>query len=244
MKELSFATIRELRTLLDNKEISRQELLKSVLARCLQVDGQVEALLELFDSESILANAVEHGPLAGIPGIIKDNIAQKGRGLSCASRMLEDFVSPYDATVIERLKKAGALLIGRANMDEFAMGSSTETSAFKKTKNPWDLSRVPGGSSGGSIAAVAAGMVPWALGSETGGSVRQPAAFCGTFGLKPTYGLLSRYGLGGYGSGLDQIGITTRTAYDAALILSSVAGVDSKDATSKNVTIPDYTLNI
>jgi aspartyl-tRNA(Asn)/glutamyl-tRNA(Gln) amidotransferase subunit A len=241
MSSLAFCTIRELQVKLARKEISTNDILTATLKRFAQHDERLGSTLEVFDKDSILKDSATTGMLAGIPGILKDNIAQQGRALTCASRVLQGFTSTYDATASARLKKQGALLVGRANMDEFAMGSSTETSAYHKTKNPWDLTRVPGGSSGGSIAAVAAGFVPWALGSDTGGSVRQPAALCGIVGLKPTYGLVSRYGLVAYGSSLDQIGVATRTVYDNALVLSAIAGHDTHDATSLPVNPTDYT---
>lgn len=237
-----FITIQELEQKLANKEISREEILDFYLRRFEAFDGEIGSALEIFDKESILnQTSQQDGGLFGIPGLIKDNICQQDRTTSCASKMLENFISTYDATVITRLKKAGALPIGRANMDEFAMGSSTETSAFQKTYNPWDKSCVAGGSSGGSAAAVAAGLVPWALGTETGGSVRQPAALCGIVGLKPTYGLVSRYGLVAYGSSVDQIGIMTRSVYDNARVLSVIAGKDNNDASMQQVDIKDYT---
>ncbi|MGE0206576.1 MAG: Asp-tRNA(Asn)/Glu-tRNA(Gln) amidotransferase subunit GatA [Candidatus Babeliales bacterium] len=241
MKDFAFATIDQLKKALDEKSISRQELLNFFIKRFADYDKKLGSALEVFDAESILKNSSDKGPLAGIPGLIKDNIAQKERSLTCASKILEGFKATYDATASYRLKNAGALLIGRANLDEFAMGSSTETSAFQKTANPWNLQCVPGGSSGGSIAAVAAGLVPWALGSETGGSVRQPAALCGIVGLKPTYGLVSRNGLVAYASSLDQIGIATRTVRDNAQVLSVIAGHDTKDSSSLYVDKKDYT---
>jgi aspartyl-tRNA(Asn)/glutamyl-tRNA(Gln) amidotransferase subunit A len=241
MNNVPFATITDLKKRLANKEFSQRELLQFFLDRFSQYDADLGSALEIFDAESILKNAKNEGMLAGIPGILKDNIAQEGRALTCASKILQNMYAVYDATATARLKQQGALLIGRANMDEFAMGSSTETSAYHKTANPWDMTRVSGGSSGGSIAAVAAGLVPWALGSETGGSVRQPAAFCGIVGLKPTYGLVSRYGLVAYASSLDQIGVATRTVHDNALVFSAIAGHDNRDSSSLSVPSHDYT---
>lgn len=245
MKNFAFATISELQSALEKKEISKQELLHFFIERFKKYDtGKLNSALEIYDPEFIMNQSSEHGPLAGIPGLIKDNISQNECHLSCASKILEGFKAVYDATAVGRLKKNGAFMIGRANMDEFAMGSSTETSAYGKTQNPWDTSRVPGGSSGGSAAAVAAGLVPWSLGSDTGGSVRQPAAFCGIVGLKPTYGLVSRLGLVAYGSSLDQIGVFSRNVRDNAMILSAIAGHDMRDSTSLLVEKKDYTQSI
>ncbi len=241
MSNLSFASIKELRKKLDTKEITADQLLDHCIAQFAAKDGNLGSALEIFDKESVLRASKQQGKLAGIPGLLKDNIAQENRGLTCASKILQGMVSTFDSTASSRLKNEGALLLGRANCDEFAMGSSTETSGYQKTKNPWDNARVPGGSSGGSAAAVAAGLVPWALGSETGGSVRQPAAFCGIVGSKPTYGRVSRYGLVAYASSLDQIGVLTRTVYDNALVLSVIAGQDPKDSTSVQQPTQDFT---
>lgn len=241
MKNIAFASIKELRSMIDAHEISADELLDVCIKRFEQYDQKLGSALEIFDKKSIKYEEAALGPLTGIPGLIKDVIAQKGRNLTCASKILKNFVSTFDATSVSRIKAAGALCVGRANCDEFAMGSSNENSAYKIVCNPWDTSRVPGGSSGGSIAAVAAGLVPWALGTETGGSVRQPAAFCGIVGLKPTYGRISRYGLVAYASSFDQVGIATRTVYDNALILSIIAGQDPHDSSSLAAKVPDYT---
>jgi aspartyl-tRNA(Asn)/glutamyl-tRNA(Gln) amidotransferase subunit A len=247
--ELTFKTISELGALLGSREISAVELASSFLERVSAVDGRVRAFNSL-DAEAALADAAAsdarraagaaRGPLDGIPIGMKDAIAVAGQPLTASSRMLAGFVSPYDATVTRRLKEAGAICWGRLNLDEFAMGSSTENSATQVTCNPWDLERVPGGSSGGSAAAVAAGEAPAALGSDTGGSIRQPAALCNLVGLKPTYGLVSRHGLVAFASSLDQIGPLTRTVGDAAAVLGALAGHDPLDSTSVPAGTTDY----
>ena len=247
--ELYFKTIAELADMLGAKKISSVELTGSVIARTKAVDERVKAF-NSFDEEDALAHAAAsdarraagqaRGAMEGIPIGFKDVIAVEGQPLTASSKMLANFVSPYDATVTTKLKNAGAVPWGRLNLDEFAMGSSTENSANFTTCNPWDLARVPGGSSGGSAAALAAGEAIVTLGSDTGGSIRQPAALCGVVGIKPTYGLVSRYGLIAFASSLDQIGCFTRTVEDAAITLGAISGHDPRDSTSFKVDVPDY----
>ncbi|WP_121610166.1 Asp-tRNA(Asn)/Glu-tRNA(Gln) amidotransferase subunit GatA [Mesobacillus foraminis] len=239
--------VSELHELLHKKEITVSDLVETSYKRIKEVDGEVQAFLTL-DEERARAKAKEldeknsdnKGLLYGMPIGIKDNIVTKNLTTTCASRILENFDPIYDATVMGKLHQAETITIGKLNMDEFAMGSSNENSAYKNTKNPWDLNTVPGGSSGGSAAAVAAGEVLFSLGSDTGGSIRQPAAFCGVVGMKPTYGLVSRFGLVAFASSLDQIGPVTRTVEDNAYLLKAIAGHDQMDSTSANVNIPDY----
>jgi len=232
-----WTTIRELRALLDRKEVSQEEVIQFCYDHIARYDGAVGAIIDLFDMKQVTAKKATTGLIADIPGIIKNNISVQGERMTCASRILENYHATYDATVIQKIYAQGGIPLGSSNLDEFAMGSSCEYSALKLTKNPWDLTRVPGGSSGGSIAAVAAGMAPWSLGSETGGSIRLPAAWCGIVGSKPTYGLVSRFGLTAYGSSLDQVGVAARTVYDNALVLSAIAGRENpvRDATAREL---------
>ncbi len=231
----------ELRGLLGRGEVKAAEVLDSVLARTEEVEKRVHAFITPTPEGARAATADgAAGGAAGIPMAVKDVLCTRGVRTTCGSRMLEAYVPVYDAAVIERLRGEGLVMVGKTNTDEFAMGSSTESSAYGPTRNPWDLERVPGGSSGGSAAAVAAGEAIWALGSDSGGSVRQPACFCGLVGMKPTYGLISRYGLTGLASSLDQVGTITRDVRDCALLLSLLAGHDPRDSTSLDVEAPDY----
>jgi aspartyl-tRNA(Asn)/glutamyl-tRNA(Gln) amidotransferase subunit A len=250
MSEIHQLSITKLRDLIQSRDASVTEITQSFLDRISQCDDQIKAFLTV-EQESALEQAAQldrqlasgestNGPLTGVPLAIKDNIVTRGVRTTCASRILENYIPPYDATVVSKLKESGVILLGKANCDEFAMGSSTENSAFFPTRNPWDLERVPGGSSGGSAAAVAAGEAPGALGSDTGGSIRQPAAFCGTVGLKPTYGRVSRYGLVAFASSLDQIGPVGNSVSDVALLLQAIAGSDPRDSTSSDRPVEDY----
>ena len=244
--DITELTVHELVEKIKNKELTVTEINKAYIDRINEKEKDVQAFITLLTEEALKeAESIEKkenlSELAGIPIGIKDNICTKNIKTTCASKMLENFVSPYDATVVEKLESKGLITLGKLNLDEFAMGGSTEYSAFKVTKNPWNLKTVPGGSSGGSAAAVAANLVPWALGSDTGGSIRQPASFCGVVGLKPTYGLVSRYGLVAFASSLDQIGPITKDVKDAAILLNVIAGHDEKDTTSEKINDKDYT---
>ena len=247
--ELYELTVHELMDKLNKNEITSEDITKSYVSRINEKEDDIEAFVTVLSEDAEnkakeIDQKIEKGEitnkLAGIPIGIKDNICTKGIKTTCSSKMLEDFVSPYDATVMDKINAENLITIGKLNMDEFAMGGSTENSYFKKTKNPWNLSKVPGGSSGGSAAAVASQMVPWALGSDTGGSIRQPSAFCGVVGLKPTYGLVSRYGLVAFASSLDQIGPITKDVRDSAILLNIIAGHDEKDSTSVDMPKKDY----
>ena len=239
-----------LHDMLVNKEITAVALTEDVLARIDEVEGDVKAYLTITRDEALaqakavdekIASGEEISFLEGIPGAIKDNICTKGIKTTCASKILENFVPPYDATAMTKIKAQNPVILGKLNMDEFAMGGSTENSAYHPTCNPWNTDCVPGGSSGGSAASVAAGTSIWALGSDTGGSIRQPASFCGVVGMKPTYGRVSRYGLVAYASSLDQIGPLTRDVTDCANILNIICGHDEMDSTSSEAEVPDFT---
>ena len=250
MTDITNLTVHELIEKLKSKEVTISEINKAYVDRIVEKENDVKAFVTpltdtVLEQAKEIEEKIKRGEMtsgfAGIPIGIKDNMCTKGIRTTCSSKMLENFIAPYNATVIEKVNEEGMINLGKLNMDEFAMGTTTEHSAFKVTRNPWNLNKVPGGSSGGSAAAVAAGMVPWALGSDTGGSIRQPAAFCGIVGLKPTYGLVSRYGLVAYASSLDQIGPITKDVTDTAMLLNIIAGHDEKDTTSSNIEKKDYT---
>ena len=241
-------SIAELAGALERREVSSVALTRHFLDRIGALNGALNALITVTADQALADAAVadrrrtagERGPLLGIPLIHKDIFCTDGVRTSCGSRMLDNFVAPYDATVVARLKAAGAVMLGKANMDEFAMGSSNETSFYGPVRNPWDLDKVPGGSSGGSAAAVAARLAPFSTGTDTGGSIRQPAALCGVTGIKPTYGRVSRYGMIAFASSLDQAGVFARSAADAAFALGAIAGFDPRDSTSVDAPVPDY----
>ena len=245
-KDLPALNVADLQSLLRRGELSPREALDALRARIEDVDGKIDAYLSL-DFEAAVKEAEKANvdlPLGGVPIAIKDIINVAGQPCTCASKILHDYRAPYDATVIRKLRAAGAIPFGKTNMDEFAMGSSTENSAIKLTHNPWDLSRVPGGSSGGSAAAIAAGEAFGALGTDTGGSIRQPAALSGVVGFKPTYGRVSRFGVVAFASSLDQVGPVTKTVRDSALIMNAIAGHDPQETTSLNQPVPDYTAGL
>ena len=243
-------TVHELMQKIEKKELTSKDIVKAYVDRIDEKEGDIKAFVTLLKEQALneaneidkkREDGIEMSEFAGIPIAIKDNMCTKGIKTTCSSKMLENFIAPYNATVVEKIYDRNIINIGKTNMDEFAMGSSTETSAIQQTYNPWNLNCVPGGSSGGSAAAVAANEVPWALGSDTGGSVRQPASLCGVVGLKPTYGLVSRYGLIAYASSFDQIGTFTKDVTDCAMLLNIIAGHDEKDTTSEDRKEIDYT---
>ena len=251
--DITELTVHELQEKIEKKELTIKDIMLAYIDKIDEKEKEVQAFVtELKDEAKKQAEEIQDkidkgeikGKLAGIPIGIKDNICTEGIKTTCSSHMLENFISPYNATVMEKINEQNMINLGKLNMDEFAMGGSTEYSYFKKTKNPWNLNKVPGGSSGGSAAAVSANMVPWALGSDTGGSIRQPASFCGVVGLKPTYGLVSRYGLVAFASSLDQIGPIAKDVEDTAILLNIISGYDKKDTTSANIEKKDYTLNL
>jgi len=252
MMSLHQKSLAELRGMLDRKEVSAVELAQHFLARIKAHDGALNSFITVTEAQALeAARAADHriaanqaGVLTGIPLAHKDIFCTLGVKTSCGSRMLDNFVAPYDATVVERLRQAGTVILGKLNMDEFAMGSTTESSYYGATKNPWDTQAVPGGSSGGSAAAVATGLVPVATGTDTGGSIRQPAAYCGVTGLKPTYGRVSRYGMIAYASSLDQGGPMARSAEDCAWLLNAMAGFDALDSTCSEQPVEDYTAQL